>query len=89
MQARPIYETELTRCEILWRARWGQVLLGGRHFDYDQRFYRIEEHKGLSFVLGLAVNKRHIVVGNFADPTSVNATGNRFYIDQLAFMAAQ
>ena len=66
-----------------------QTLFWGRRFDYDQRLHRIEQDKGLGFVAAFAVNKRNIVIGNFADQTLVDGAGDGFNIDELAFVTSQ
>lgn len=89
MQARAIGETKLIRCEVYlaraMAARPGQL----RDFDHHYGFYGIEEHKGLRFILSIAITQRHVVAGYLDYMTLVDATGEALDIYELAFIAAK
>ena len=89
MQARVIGETELTRCEAYLARATAARSRQLRGFDYHNRFYGAKEHKGLRFVLSIAVGKRYVVVGYFNYITLVNASGETPDVYQLAFIPAK
>jgi hypothetical protein len=89
MQARAIGETELIRGAVYlaraMAARSGQL----RDFDYHYGFYGSEEHKGLGFIVSIAITQQNVVVGYLAYMTLVDATGDALDIYDLAFVAAK
>ncbi len=66
-------------------ARSGQL----RDFEHHYRFYGSEEHKGLRFILSIAISQRHVVVGYLDYMTLVDAAGDALDIHELAFVAAK
>src|SRR2546425_11260676 len=86
MQVCPIGETELTRCAGFWREWRAGALPESRHFHYDERLYRYEEHEVLGFVLGLAADERNIVVCNLTYATAVHASRDGLDMDKLTFV---
>src|SRR5882672_1199267 len=88
MQARLIGATKLIRCEIDWRELW-QGLAQLRRLSYNDRLNRIEEHKRLRFVFGIAVGERNVVVGYLDYMALIHAAGEAPDINELSFIPAK
>jgi hypothetical protein len=67
----------------------GKGQRGSRGLQYDQRLYGTKKHKGLSFVLAVAISQRHIVVCDFTDVSFVYASGDGSNVYELAFVSAK